>query len=161
MNNFDVLYVEEACGMEILQCKDCGTIIYTYVDDRYEKNFRCPVCTDYKTDFRYITKEDIEKYEQYQIEYNGIMEMSKIQKEMEERKRKRNGKRDCEIAIFNIGTTKISLCCDNITDSYFKGLRIKILFKGKTHFIPLSLGFFKEYRKCVKKHGKEVANLVW
>jgi hypothetical protein len=43
-----------------LRCTECGTVIRYYYDEAYEPDFRCPVCTDYGTEYEFWTVEEID-----------------------------------------------------------------------------------------------------
>lgn len=151
-----------------MRCTECGTVIFTTEDEDYDPRLKCPTCTDYKTHFEYWTKEDIDSDEEKQKEIKLFETMTKERIEREKRREKRNGKFDWEIAIKKFYGEKICLEfvleCDDITKSFFKGLRLKINIGKKTKedtgyimkkffTIPLSWSHFccqLEYRKYMK-----------
>ena len=141
----------------ILKCTECGTLIFTYEDYRYEPNLKCPTCTDYKTNFDFWTKKDIESDDGKKATLKAYEELKEREKEIEERIKRRNGKYDWQIAIKKIYTKKkllvLNLECNDITESYFKGLRLTIevcvkdyennmYFLKKNYIIPLSWSAF-------------------
>ena len=130
--SFESIYYEHVAGYDVLRCTECGTVIFTYEDYSYDPNLKCPTCTDYKTHFDFWTKEDIDSDEGKQEALKAYKEMNDYYKEQEERIKRRNGKYDWQIAIWKFNTKKwrlhLILECDNITESYFKGLRLKINF---------------------------------
>lgn len=97
MNDFECIYDEHVSCFSVIRCNKCGTYIFEYYDERYEPNLKCPVCTDYKTGFKYYTKEDIEQNINKQKEISIYEEFSKSLKEADERYIKRNGLYDWEL----------------------------------------------------------------
>ena len=49
--------------MSIIKCRDCGTVVIYYYDEHYEPDFKCPVCTNYETNYEYYTRNQIENSE--------------------------------------------------------------------------------------------------
>ena len=166
--SFESIYYEHISLINVLRCTECGTVIFTTEDEDYDPHLKCPTCTDYKTHFEYWTKEDIDFDEEKQKEIKLLETMTQERIEREKRREKRNGKFDWEIAIKKFYGKKICLEfvleCDDITKSFFKGLRLKINIGKKTKedtgyimkkffTIPLSWSHFcfqlecKEYMK--------------
>lgn len=130
--SFECIYDEHVSLYRVLRCTECGTVIFTYDDFRYDPNLKCPTCTNYETDFKFWTQEDIDSDEGKQEVLNTYKEIIEFEKQRNERIKRRKGKQDWQIAIKKIMTKKwileLILECDNITDSYFKGLRLKVNF---------------------------------
>ena len=147
--SFESIYYEHVSLQNVLRCTECGTVIFTTEDESYDDNLRCPTCTDYHTCFEYWTKEEIEADKSKQESIKAFEEMTAYQKEKSERIKKRNGKYDWEIANKKFYGKKIflefSLECDNIVESYFKGLRL-LVYIGKKD----DNGIGYTVRKCFK-----------
>lgn len=59
--DFEEIYYCHATLQSTLKCRQCGTIIFASDDcSEYDDNLVCPICGNYKTHFKYWTKEDIE-----------------------------------------------------------------------------------------------------
>ena len=133
--SFNCIYYEHVSDYCVLQCTECGTVIFTYEDYRYEPNLKCPTCTDYETDFDFWTKEQIESDEGKQEVLKFYKKWDEYQKEQDKRIKRRNGKQDWQISRISFKTKKwhlkLTLECDDITESYFKGLRLKVDFFSK------------------------------
>lgn len=167
--SFESIYYEHAFLQNILRCTECGTVIFTTEDEEYDPRLKCPTCTDYQTHFKYWTKEDIESDEKKQDAIKFFKEMTERKAEQEKRIKKRNGKYDWQIAIKKFYGKKIhlelALECDDITNSYLKGLRLNVHISKKDnaddigytvrkHFtIPLSWSQF--YIRYIYKHKGE------
>ena len=60
-SHFKCIYSCPASLDVVLECQECGAIIFTGDDtDRYNQNLRCPVCSGEEQGVEYWTKEDIE-----------------------------------------------------------------------------------------------------
>lgn len=57
--DFVTIYANEASGDNFLECRDCGAIIFSGDDERYDKRLRCPVCGGYHTKCEYWTADEI------------------------------------------------------------------------------------------------------
>ena len=148
--SFESLYYLHAELFDVIRCTECGTVVFSWEDERWEPNFRCPICTDYKTNYSYWTKEEIENDKTKKEYIEHLIETEKYIKECHKRRERRNGKYDWEIGIVKIkgifnknNTYKFVLECNDITKSYFKGLRlhfykIKNTIRKKDIIIPLS-----------------------
>lgn len=162
--SFECIYNEHVSLFSVLKCTECGTVIFTYDDERYDPYLKCPVCTEYKTHFKYWTADEIEKdvFKKRSIEW--YEEMTQQENEAYER-RKRRGKYDWQIAVKKFYGKKyylgLSLECNNITESYFKGLRLQVSIGEKddsetgydikkSFTIPLSWSQF--YTQFIYKH---------
>lgn len=162
--DFDCIFHEHASLTTVYRCNECGAIIFSGDDERYDPNLVCPNCTDYPhTDF--WTKEEIENDEQKQRELNGLLEYARIIQESEERRERRGGLYDWQLARKKFFTKKHSynfeLKVDDITKSKVKGLELEIgigenenpdkeygIYTVKHIFtIPLSFNSLKRLRK--------------
>lgn len=128
--SFESIYYEHVSLQDVLRCTECGTVIFTTEDEWYDPHLKCPTCTDYHTHFEYWTKEDIESDEEKQNTIKAFKEMMDYKREQNERMKRRNGKYDWQIVNKEFRGKKLFLGfhleCDNITKSYFKGLRLNI-----------------------------------
>lgn len=128
--SFESIYYEHIFLEDVIRCTECGTVIFTYDDERYDHKLKCPTCTDYNTHFEYWTKEDIESDEEKQNTIKHLQEAMEYQEERDKRMKKRNGKYDWQIAIKKFYGKKrfleFALECNDITKSYFKGLRLQV-----------------------------------
>ena len=61
--DFETVYYEHACLDDVLRCRQCGTVIFSGDDERYDPNLCCPSCGEYKTSLVYWTKDEIEQDE--------------------------------------------------------------------------------------------------
>ncbi len=86
--SFDCLFDAHWKCMSIIRCTKCGTVVEYYYDEDYEPNFRCPICTDYKTGYVYYTKEQIEASEELKEIIKMYEELQKQDQERYERKEK-------------------------------------------------------------------------
>lgn len=164
--SFESVYYDHIGLNDFIRCTECGTVIFAYEDESYDPNLKCPTCTGYKTHFEYWTKEDIESDPQKQLEISHLEEMTKMQIEQNERMKRRNGKYDWQIGSKEFGFKRYSISfeleCDNITESYLKGLRLDVnIWKKeklddicnywvKCFTIPLSWHQF--YIQCIYRH---------
>ena len=65
--DFECIYHDHASLTTIYRCKECGAVIFSGDDERYDPNLKCPVCAGYNHgDF--WTKEEIEADEKKQKE---------------------------------------------------------------------------------------------
>ena len=56
--DFENVFYEHVSLLNVIRCKQCGTVIFASEDEYYEANLRCPTCSDYKTGYEYWTKEE-------------------------------------------------------------------------------------------------------
>lgn len=155
--------------MSILECTECGTVIRYFYDEFYEPNFKCPVCTDYKTGYEYHTKEEIENSEELQAVINMYREFDKTVKEQDERIQKRNGLHDWQLSKPKYirtknGAYRFSFLVDSILNkNKLKGLRLEVAKLDKEEpglvnkwnkIIPLSVSAvnYHRYRKIIELH---------
>ena len=132
--SFENIYYERVSLQNVLRCTECGTVIFATEDEMY-----------YDPD---VEKQNTIKF---------YKEMNDYKIEENKRIKKRNGKYDWQIAIKKFYGKKrflgLALECDNITKSYFKGLRLIIdigrknnddisYIRNKRFRIPLSWSQF-------------------
>lgn len=170
--DFESIFSERASLLEILRCRQCGTVIFTYNDERYDDNLRCPTCGGYKTGFQYYTKEEIESDSKKKEEIDFYVDWEKEQIEQAKRWKRRGGKYDWQLGKKKIKFKNHGLLfeleCNNICKSYIKGLRliIHILRKdesggwiyGKRIHISLSISDIIK-RIQLRKYRKEKERL--
>jgi hypothetical protein len=94
--SFECIYDEHCSCFCILKCTECGTYIFEHYDEAYEPNLKCPVCTDYKTGFKYYTTLDILIDERKKKQIDMYLEFARIQREADERYIKRGNLYDFE-----------------------------------------------------------------
>lgn len=83
--SFECLYDEHIFCFSVIRCTECGTVIFEHYDENFEPNLKCPVCTDYHTDFKYWKKEDIKKDSQKQEMITLYLRMAKEQQKAEKK----------------------------------------------------------------------------
>jgi hypothetical protein len=89
--SFECIHDEHVSCFSLIRCTECGTYIFEHYDEDYEPNLRCPVCTDYKTNFKYFTVKDIEEDENKQRVIDMYKDFARMAKEVDERYVKRGG----------------------------------------------------------------------
>ena len=95
--DFETVYYEHATLDEVLRCKQCGTVIFTGDDERYDPNLCCPGCGKYKTGLVYWTGEEIEQDEAKRKTIEMYEEFSRQQKIEYERRKRRGGLYDWQL----------------------------------------------------------------
>jgi len=166
--DFETIYSCHGLLQSTLRCKQCGCIIFTYEDERWEPDLCCPVCSDYKTGFEYWTPEEIKADEKKQNTIKFLEDCEREQIEAEERRQKRGGKSDWQIGkkSIRIGKYKVrfELECDNLFKTKLRGLRLAVSiwkkeevgFAFQRNFtIPLSLSHAIVRYKIWKKYRKK------
>ena len=167
--SFESIYYEHISLENVLRCTECGTVIFSREDEWYDPHLKCPTCTNYNTHFEYWTKEDIESDKVKQDELKLLKEIMDYKIEQDKRIEKRNGKYDWQIAIKKFYGKKrfleLALECDDITKSYFKGLRLDINIGEKESvddpgytikkFFTIPLSWSQFYIQFIYKHKKE------
>lgn len=132
---FESIYSCPGTLMNILRCEKCGTVIFSSDDyELYDKKLTCPTCTGYETYFDFWTKEEMESDPKKMEEIKIYEEMSRKSHEEYERMRK-TGKTNRQITRHVLYPKnymiQLILGCDDITESYFKGLRYEIIISKK------------------------------
>lgn len=166
--NFEVIYSCHPTLETTLRCKECGTVIFTHEDERWEPNLCCPVCSDYKTNFEYWTAKEIKNDKKKQNSINFLIKIQEEQEESYRRQKRRNGKCDWQIGKCKMKfANKIivfELQCDNLFRTKLKGLKLRIAVgtKCEDHIgyiinnyftIPLSISAAKTVYK-IHKHNR-------
>ncbi|MBR1373504.1 hypothetical protein IJ556_03525 [bacterium] len=168
--NFEVIYSCHGTLQTVFRCKDCGTVIFTYDDERYDPNLCCPDCGQYNTSFQYWSADEIEKDDQKKKSIQFMEQMRKEQIEADKRYYKRGRKYDWQIwnGHIRLGNRAVFLnleCC-NLFKTKLKGLKLIVHISDKdgtgyifkSHFtIPLSLYAFK-IQRLVHKNNKRKKN---
>ena len=128
--SFKYIYCDPASLIDVIQCTECGTVIHSHNDERYDPFLKCPTCVNYKTNFEYWTKKDIDSDINKKNMLINYEEINKYEREYDVRIKKRKGKYDWQIFKKNFNfrkkIIKLELNCYNITKSYFKGLFLGI-----------------------------------
>lgn len=142
--SFDCIYYCGGTLEEVLQCTECGTVIFSTEDyERYDPHLRCPTCTGYETYFEFWTKEDIEKDHEKQKTIELFKWLKNEEKETRELQKKRKGLTHWEIGKRTFCGKKryieVILECNDIRKSYLKGLRLHIRIGRKDR--PDDLGY--------------------
>lgn len=174
--DFEHIFSDRASLLEIIRCRQCGTVIFTYNDERYDERLKCPTCGKYETSFKFYTKEEIESDPEKQKEIDFYIDWHKEQVEQSKRWLRRGKKYDWQLGKktikFKNRGIRIELECDNVCESYVKGLRLNIHILnrdknscgwiwGKQIRIPLSISNLKSeirYKKYKKQQEKESNN---
>lgn len=94
--DFECIFHEHASLTTIYRCNECGAIIFTGDDERYDPNLKCPVCAGYNHS-DYWTKEEIDADEKKQKEIQFYIDYMDDMAEQEKRRKARGGKYDWEI----------------------------------------------------------------
>ncbi len=172
--SFKTIYSSEGFCMSILICTECGTVIRYFFDENWEPNFRCPICTDYKTGYEYWTSEEIEmdpNLKQMILEY---ARMAIREAEYDRRIESRGGLLDSELykkeLIFKNKKYVLIFNIDDIQNkNKLKGLYFEVeefikkdnenywCYNKRTIF-PLSiesLYYFLIYVPYIKKHPEK------
>lgn len=164
--SFESVYYEHVMLINVLRCTECGTVIFTYEDERYDPHLQCPTCTDYEPSFKYWTKEDIESDADKQSTIREFEEMTKRQIESNKRIERRKGLYDWQIARKKFCGKKLFLSltleCNDITKSYLKGLRLEVRVGRKDnddgmlytikHFFTIPLSWSQFYIQFIYRH---------
>lgn len=147
--NFEFLYSEPMECFSLLRCNQCGTIIHAYFDEsRKEPNLKCPVCSEYKTGFKYWTRAQISASKEIQNEIKEYKNLERINRHINKHYNPKI-KSDSEFAwnSFNIGDVNVitNLYCDSRMNlNKFKGLELRVTVKDgmstvSRFIIPLSI----------------------
>lgn len=129
-NDFTCIYCDYLNEFEIVECNNCHAVIIVDNTSHYEADLTCPCCTDYKTQYKYYTANEI----CYDIILsNGLFALKNAYQcdiEMEKRIKKRNGLYDWELwtkkFTFKNHKYVVTALVDDITKSKIKGFNIKI-----------------------------------
>lgn len=163
-SNFKCIY-SDPCSLDVvLECQDCGAIIFTGDDERYNPNLKCPICSKTDQGVEYWTKEDIKQ----DIKKQNTLKFFRKDMEMRERdyqRYKKTGlnswelwkkeKRDKEGRLLKKTTL------ERMGMKGIRGLNLKVSFyvpdeelgsvHKKTKTYPLSIYAWKVFRKIRKK----------
>ena len=94
--DFECIYSEHASLTTIYRCKECGAVIFTGDDERYDPNLKCPVCAGYNHN-DYWTKEEIEADEKKQKQIQLYIDIMEEEAEAYKRRQARGGLYDWQI----------------------------------------------------------------
>lgn len=147
--SFESIYYDHIGLYDVLRCTECGTVIFTYEDESHDPNLKCPTCVGYNTHFDYWTKEDIEADKEKQSVIKHLYEETERQIEANERQKRRNGKYDWQIGskkiCFKRYAIEFDLECNDITQSYLKGLRLDVNIWRKEKVEDLCRTLYKHF----------------
>lgn len=165
--DFECIFHCHASLDTVYRCRECGAIIFTGDDERYDPNLRCPVCGGYHHS-SYWTKEDIENDPNKQKELESMEAYMREQEEAYLRRKARGGLYDWQLMKKDYFGKKHSyhfeLTVNNITESRIKGLALKIEIGDKEdngisyaikHFYTIPLGPTAFYRHCILPYSKK------
>lgn len=133
IDDFTCIYCDCFNEFQIFECNNCHAIIL--IDNNsmcsyYEPNMTCPCCTDYKTQYKYYTAQEVMSDFVLQTGLNTLKASHQHDIEMDKRIKKRNGLYDWELwkktFTFKKHKYKITILIDDITKSKFKGFNICI-----------------------------------
>lgn len=174
---FECIYSEHASLTTVYRCRECGTVIFSGDDERWEPALRCPTCSDYKPVYAtYYTKEDMETDPKKKAEVDTLIQFQAEMDAAYERRKRRGGLYDWEIwkkqKFFKNYGVSILLGRMNQWGKPLKGLYLDITiskrdengisFFGKHYIkIPLSLyAFYIQFIVPHTKHYKEVTKRI-
>ena len=96
--DFECIYHEHVSLTTIYRCKECGAVIFTGDDERYDPNLKCPVCSDYPHR-HYWTKEDVENDKEKQQQLKFYSDWMKEEAEAYKRRKARGGLYDWQVFV--------------------------------------------------------------
>lgn len=160
--DFETIYECHGLLQVVLRCKECGAVIFASDDEwYYESDLRCPVCSDYKTGFKYWSSEDIKNDVEKQKEIDFLMEMQREQIEEDKRYMKRK-KYDWQIWEGRIELPKraiyFDLECDNLFKTKLKGLRLIIHWAHKD---DIGYIYKKHFRIPLSWSALKISIMIW
>lgn len=164
---FECIFSEHVSLTTVYRCKECGTVIFTGDDERWEPALRCPTCSDYKPRARYYTKKEIESDPEKKKEVDSYIA---FQHDLDERARRREirGLEDWEIwkkkKFFKKWGFQITLGRMNLWGDPLKGLHLEIdIYKKEdpsnicytgTKYIKIPLSPYAFYIQFIIRHTK-------
>lgn len=160
--DLEIIYSDPGSLDVIYRCNECGTVIFSGDDERFDANLVCPVCDPrYKDKVEFWTKSEIENSVYKHDYYEHWMKDTRVRR-MEVERRKRRGKFDWQILRKQINLFGhrifISLDCDDLFADHFKyrGLRLMIENWDENQCvrctrIPLSISFARSLYRDHKK----------
>jgi hypothetical protein len=132
--SFSSIYDNHAFLINLLSCNKCRTVIFEEYNNNWEENFRCPICTDYKTSYDYYSLEDIEQNKNnIQDTINSYKSLKIIEEEMYKKYIKRGNKHEWEITKkYTIKLKRKNICFQLIK---YKYLKMEIYISKKDNYI--------------------------
>lgn len=171
--DFELVYAGSCVFPTVLRCKECGTVVFShgYEYEDYDPDLCCPDCGNYKTNFAFYTKAEIESDPNKQAEIK-FLEEQQIEDEKSYARSKKRNKTDQEIFKFRIKLSqkhalKVDLKCDNLFRTFLKGLYLSVhwleadednsmLWTFKKHIVvPLSWKAYQIHYAIPRKVRKE------
>ena len=117
--SFECIYDEHVSCFNVIKCTECGTIILERYDENYERNLKCPVCTEYKTNHTYYTTKDIEESEDKRKEIDTYIMLAEYDEQAAKRMEKRGGFYAWQLThTKTIFETKNTLACCSLIFSW-------------------------------------------
>lgn len=175
--DFELVYSGSCIFPTVLRCKECGAVVFShgYEYEDYDPDLCCPDCGNYKTNFAFYTKAEIESDPDKQAEIKFLEEQQAEDEKSYARCKKRN-KTDQEIFKFRIKLSqkhalKVDLKCDNLFRTFLKGLYLSVrwleadednsmLWTFKKHIVvPLSWKAYQLHYAIPRKVGKKYKTL--
>lgn len=143
--DFECIFYEHATLDEVLRCKECGAVIFTGDDERYDPNLVCPVCGGYKHS-HYWSAEDIANDVDKQKQIEAMKEYMEEKKRAEARREARGGLYDWELwkkdfygEKYYLGIELYHLTGYDIEFRFGKKMENSLMYTTTKHFkIPLS-----------------------
>ncbi len=126
-------FYENVTLSEVLRCKECGAVIFTGDDERYDPNLCCPVCSGYNHS-NYWTAEDIKNDPIKQKQIEAYEKWAKEEIEAAKRRKARGGLYDWQIFKKDYYGKKKSLHFE-LTKMYGYMLEVRIGTKDGTGYI--------------------------
>lgn len=169
---FTCIHHDHASLDTVYKCEECGAIIFTGDDERYNPNLRCPVCSGTDQGCEFWTAEEVAADEKKQNTLKFYEEWKEAEQRDYERKKKTGLYHDeiwkKEVKNRKTGKCKKKYVLKWMNSKYFKsnkrsyGLYLEInhmeededgwLYYGKTTKIPLSFYAWKILRRIRKKY---------
>lgn len=166
--DFECIYSCHASLDAVYRCKECGTVIFTGDDERYDPLLRCPTCGGYHHHGDFWTKEEIEADEEKQRQIKGMEEYMRYEDEAYRRRKARGGLYDWQLFDKTYYGKKhcytIEITVNNITESKIKGLALKISVGDKDddgisyaikRWYTIPLGITAIYRYWILPYSKK------
>lgn len=152
--DFEVVFSCHGTLEVIYRCRQCGTVVFSGDDERYDPNLRCPTCDiSYADKCSYWSAKDINSDKEKQKMISAYEQATKDQIEANKRYYERGQKYDWQLGSCRIKLPKkkailFELECNNFYREKLKGLRLEVSWivdrVHKKHcWIPLSLYAWK------------------
>jgi DNA-directed RNA polymerase subunit M/transcription elongation factor TFIIS len=177
-SDFSCIYSDHVQLTSVLQCNECGTVIFARDDEDDDPNLVCPNCTSYQTNFTFWTKEEIEGDPDKARHVEFYRNMREYDIEHDKRVESRGGLMDYELFHFPLirifgKQIKLELHVDSVINKFpLKGLSLYIsiakkekhrdasgcYIRQKSFLVPLSISAIREkviYLRDIRRSQKE------